>query len=63
MKTKLIAWAICDTDGGRHEPRPLIGRIYASHNEAEQNRKYDGYAKEYYPIMMVEITIVNKDRW
>ena len=61
MKT-ITAWAICDTDGNRHEPRPLTRHIYASHTEAEQVRKYDGWDREYYPIKMVEIKLIKEEK-
>ena len=56
MKT-ITAWAICDTDGNRHEPIPLSRHIYSTRTQAEQVRRYDGLSEEYYPILQVTISV------
>lgn len=59
---ELVAWAICDTDGGRHEPRPLVRYIYGSEASAVdiRNRKFDE-VKEYYPIRKIRIAEAIED--
>lgn len=51
------AWAICDTDGGRLPPKPLLRYIRATKEAAQQLAAYQGADEQYYPIMEVEITI------
>jgi len=58
MKT-ITAWAICDTNSGRHEPIPLSRHIYYTRTQAAQVRRYDGLSEEYYPIL--KVTILVKD--
>lgn len=52
----VTALAICDTDGGRHEPRPLLAHVYPLERTAEQRRErlFDT-VKQYYPIRCVRI--------
>lgn len=50
------AWAICNTDGGRHEPKPLVRHIYATEQAAETNREYYFRGQEHhYPIKAIGI--------
>lgn len=57
------AYAICDTDGGRHEPRVLFAHIYPTERRAEERRErlFDD-VKEYYPICLVRIEIESTGR-
>lgn len=54
---QITAYAIADTDGGRHEPIPLARRIYPNHAAAVGGRKYHGYDPEYYPIVRVTVAV------
>lgn len=54
---KIQAWAICDTDGGRHEPVPLLRHIYSSYPEARQAALTREFAKLFYPIKPVTIEV------
>jgi hypothetical protein len=58
----MIAWAICDTQGGRLPPRPLFKHLYDSQAEAEAARKYRGYDPQWYPIRRVRIEIEEEEK-
>lgn len=51
----MTAYCIHDTDGGRHEPRPLLRHIYATEQEAIQVAKHRGFDAQYYPVLPVRI--------
>lgn len=51
------AYAIADTDGGRHEPVPLLRYIFASLNEAYHARSFRGFDAQHYPVIEVEVNV------
>ena len=54
---KVQAWAICDTDGGRHEPVPLLRHVYSFYSEARQAALNREFTKLFYPIKPVTIEV------
>ncbi len=54
----LRAWAICDTDGGRQAPRPLLRHVYATEALARQAAAHFGFELGFYPVMAVMINPV-----
>lgn len=54
--SQVIAWAIADTDGGRHLPRPLLRHLYPSREGALRARDYCGFQPEYYPIIKTVVS-------
>lgn len=50
-------WAICDTDGQRHEPQPLARKIFATQQEAMQHAAYCGFNLEHYPVLPVLVDV------
>jgi hypothetical protein len=54
-------WAICDTDGGRHPPKPLARYIYTLEQEAVQARQYRGMDAGHYPVMAVTVRLERAD--
>lgn len=51
------AWAVCDTDGGRQDPQPLVIYVRATKGDAEGAQKYQGFDPAYYPVLEIEITV------
>ena len=50
-------YAICDTDLGRHEPKPMARHIYSTYEMAKQAAEHRGFAAEYYPILPVTVKV------
>lgn len=53
--TTVCAWAICDTDGGRRKPFPLLRHIYPTEQAARQAAEYHGFDPAWYPVRPVRI--------
>lgn len=51
------AWAICDTDGGRQQPKPLLRHIYPTKEIAVEAAKYRDFDPTYYPVIEVTVEI------
>lgn len=58
--TSFDFWAICDTDGGRLEPKPLARHIYATESEAKQAAEYRDFYEEHYPIKKVKVQVMEE---
>ena len=54
---KIQAWAICDTDGGRHEPVPLLRHIYSTYEAARGAAQGRQFEPLFYPIKPVTIEV------
>lgn len=59
----MIAWAICDTGKGRHEPRPMPEYCYTWKVAAEGARKRLIYPSEnaHYSVRQVRIEIIEEN--
>ena len=55
----MVAWAICDTEGGRKPPRVLLKHLYKSSIRAHQARTQRGYNPEWYPVLRVRVEVVD----
>jgi len=56
------AWAICDTDGGRHEPKPLLRYIYDSEHRAKQAAEYHDFDPQWYPVLPISVIPEKADK-
>jgi hypothetical protein len=55
MIKEAVAWAICDTDGGRCAPMPLLRYIYPTEQVAKQAADHQGLDPAWYPVRPVRI--------